>query len=63
MPFPKYLNVLGHHADIPAGGQEAVDGAGQVDTESLAEEVSPRVGWSAGQDVRFRQVLHHLKCR
>lgn len=37
---PRYLDVLGHHADVPAGGQEAVDGAGQVDPEPLAKEIS-----------------------
>lgn len=58
--FPKYLDVLRHHADIPAGSQEAVDGAGQVDPEALTEEVGPRVGRSTGQDVGFGQVLHHL---
>lgn len=39
--FPRYLDVLGHHADVPAGGQEPVDGAGQVGAEPLTEEVSP----------------------
>lgn len=38
--FSGYLDVLGHHANVPAGGQEAVDGAGQVDPEPLAEKVS-----------------------
>lgn len=31
-----------------------------MDLKPLAEEVSPRVGWSTGQDVGFGQVLHHL---
>lgn len=39
--FPRYLDILRHQADVPAGGQEAVDGAGQVDPEPLTEEVSP----------------------
>lgn len=58
--FPRYLDVLRHHVDVSAGGQETVDGAGQVEPEPLTEKVSPGVGRSAGQDVGFGQVLHHL---